>query len=84
MPETNKEGEVGLNGDARHDDASMGVTVSEGLGHQHVAARQVPWGATTLAQTPMGHLHYTVTVVMILLAVFSFVINASNTIQLHC
>ena len=84
MPETNKEGEVGLNRDARHDDASMGVTVSEGLGHQHVATRQIPWGATTLAQTPMRHLHYTVTVVLMLLAVISLVINASNTFQLRC
>ena len=57
MPEANEEGEVGLHRDAWHDDAAVGVAVGEGLGHQHMAARQVPWGPTALSQAPMWHLH---------------------------
>ena len=60
LPEANEEGEVGLRRDAWHDDAAVGVAVGEGLGHQHMAARQVPWGPTALSQAPMRHLHNTV------------------------
>lgn len=57
LPVAHEEGEVGLYRDAGQDDSAVCIAVSEHLGHQHMGARQVLGGATTLPQAAMGHLH---------------------------
>jgi len=55
-PVAHEESEIGLHRDARQDDAGMGVTVGQHLGHQHMGACQVLGGPTALAQAAMRHL----------------------------
>ena len=56
LPVAHEEGEIGFYRDTGQDDAPMCVAVCQHLGHQHMRARQVLWGATTLAQAAMRHL----------------------------